>query len=498
MGNEIGNYVHSKLITYQIFGISRPGMQTRQMNAFQALSAEEKSLNSLISMQRAKEKNASKTDIKNMEKLLNDLLYTDVKKGGLKGSFLDEKIRETVTKILQDIYGAGIEIGPHLGVYNSLKKREKYDENSVIPKSEIIQLMNAVNSLTRKAKGEDLEWINEIQKKLESFINQAELKGKRSDLKIKFKNRQDIIQVLNEAQEIINFPPMSAIGDASEYYKAGLGVLINNFGLKKLSELTKEEFTSKFGSGHGKQNFNTAVKKSVTGKDRFEVGIDLSNVDEGVAEALKKEMGKTLNESGSLGPNCQYDIKTNETQGKSDFTLTWQNGNVTNFSVKNYSLRLSSQQISLLGEGSFYFLLQGEKVPYINHYLNLITLSDGSSYINTIMNQYHQVTKMMLFIKALSGRGIKGREVAEADYLILNARNGNNQGVHIYPMSELMENASKSLDAINFKGYPPEIINQRIGVFDNPSDANTRIAKLIHSLYSSKITIKMMQQFLFY
>ena len=180
----------------------------------------------------------------------------------------------------------------------------------------------------------------------------------------------------------------------------------------------------------------------------------------------------TINENGTA-------VSWGSSQDKIDINVQWEN-KIIPMSAKNVNLK-SGYNVHILSGSSLLYLIQDEDSNFINHYLNIVaTHPDGK--IDADIMGAHEAMKFTLLYKALTG-DTYGRKAASIFLVNDNSQEG---GVKIYEMKDLIEKASKNLDA--YVSIKPELLSLKIKN-DWAASYSDRITKFLSNVHAQKISM---------
>lgn len=333
-------------------------------------------------------------------------------------------------------------------------------------------LQNIGEQLTNKqdVSPSDINQLNLTIKRVEAYIKTCQNNGivKINDLSTN-DQAKDIIAQINNTLQLASLPWAAATGEVFEDFLT----MATIYAQKKSDQIT-----------------DTLIKDILVGSSgRSKVSIQLNNFDSDFVNAnLLQNSSAFKNKKGSINNFTNYEFNLGTTQDKLDVNMTW-NGDKLRVSAKNYKLKDNSALIHLVSGTSLLYMIQNENVDFINHWLNIITVSGKSDKIaKSYLQAAHTAMKTTLFAKALTGQGL-GRS-GVADTFIVNNRS--KKHIYVWSMKEVFDACINNLDSVKFKNYPETISNNWVGSGKKvPSNASAqqRISNLIAKVHTYKLSI---------
>ena len=464
---KIGDYIHSKIDGYRMYGTFRPdgtgdGSPYYAAQSVYALQ-KQKMLTSI------KGSSVDKRSLNNLSEKLSQLIYGDPSLSHPSDDELMNKMRKTIERIYGEKFSNfGINWTEGMGVYPKIKQISSPQFNKKRLEKYILLLNNMMDrlstGLTNFSKNGNLSQIANTISLLEDQLKNIE-------------NNNEYVTLSNDLMDNINL----ALKAESLPYALAIGDIFENF-------LGVAQYAL---SGNINNVTDELIKSNIVGTTgRSTVTIDASNFSDEYVN---------FNDSGDLyvNDNTTYRIKANETQDKLDVIFNW-DGAQLNVTAKNYNLKDSSSTIHLVSGTSLLYLIQNEDAYFVNHWLNIMGNVSRSSKIIDNLQDAHLSMKLTIFVKALTGQRL-GR-AGEADTFILNWRS--QKRVYVLSVTDIIYTVSKDIDSmINIKGYPTNgsLKNQWVGAKSyDMGNAMQRITNLLGRVYATKISVSLKQNAITY
>ena len=232
------------------------------------------------------------------------------------------------------------------------------------------------------------------------------------------------------------------------------------------------------------------VVKSLTGTQRSSP--TLSVISKNIS---KKPVNGVFSEKFSLGWS-NWRMNQNMTQNKADISVNF-NNTPMNISYKKYgSNTIKKHGIATVSGTSLLTYLVDEDTNFINHWLNLVTVSDsdkaniGSSFLASKKQEAQRIMKLIIALKSI--RGAQGR-TGNANIFVVNK--GKNV-FKVYTLYDIIQKISQgnALNGVEISGLSDEYKQNwkgHWGIYSMAQSPN-RISELLGKIHQEKISVHLM------
>ena len=381
-----------------------------------------------------------------------------------------------------EIYGKPKPPTNTTGVYLSTIQKYENELQKIIDR-----LASGVSNASKKG-GNVQSAINNIrlvQNRIRDFVNQ-ESKRKEIDpewsgyfsLKNDSSGAGALLEDIKTAYALEAYPDNQARGWLWEYYLAYASYILNN-----KTGITTDELIDDFMKEIHKGFLN---KKGLimVGSEVSEVKMNSDYFDKNFVDMVEMR----------LSANVKAELHA--TQDKCDVNFQW-GDKLLKVTAKNYKLKDSSAQIHLVSDTNLLYLIQNENPDFVNHWLNLMSINHMTRSQSAILQRGHIAMKITVFMKALSGQGIEGRDSGAADTMMLNWRSQSR--VLVFSLSDLVKRVSEMKDLDAYVNFGPNFTkrfsnNWEPGNGNDYGSAKQRITKVLAEVRSRNLTIQLKQR----
>ena len=439
--NKIGDYIHYSAAGYNKYGIYKKG--SKQSSFYNYNIQKQNLLNRIESMMTFQDKTG-------MEAALNKLLSSEDR------SKIDNEAWNIVLKKMEEEFGSMIgKINMDTGNISSTSLEAAKKNNEKMLRANIAEtdtylktIYNRLNTIQiglsqikdKKKYREISDQINMIFKLLNQIIQDGKSKGLTQGLRTQTIDRNMKLSISN-----INKYTTGGNGEGDSILTIINNLLKNadlfniNINLQKgtLFEylIAAAPAVAKVEAGNAlEKNLEKNFGKVLGGqRDKVTIDFDKNNFLEGLDT---KSIAAQISQRSTF---TDTSVTYGYSQGKIDVLVQWGNQTVP-ISAKNVKLS-SGYEVHLVSGTSLLYLLQDEDNDFVNNYFNVIADHPDGKVVN--MNIAHEVVKMTILFKALTGKTF-GRD-SDAEVFIIN---DNTTGrVRVFDMKDLLIKAYNNLDA---------------------------------------------------